>query len=397
MGEIVVAEEIEHSILGASSMHRWSVCPGSVPLIASLGGNAPVEEGMGDEDGGPDGRAKGTAAHEIARICLAEEKDAWEFTGATVKAKGHDVVVDDDMVRGVQQAIDFVRGLVADGDTLMLENRVQLDRYGDGMFGTTDVAILTKDKKTLKVVDFKFGGKPVTARGNPQLRYYAVGIFCGLDGWTAANCNNVELHICQPTVGDGVSSELMFASDLFEWVGNVLVPAVARTKEAKPELVPGSHCSQCPAAWCCEKALSSFEDMEAVDAKELSGVSLARLGELAYKVAAARAACKAIENEVFERLRRGYEVPGWKLVYKRAMRVWKPGAEEEAIRLFGDDAKQVTFVSPAQLEKRPGGKEFVAAHAFKPVPGVTAAPADDNRDAIEPMSAKNAFKDIKTI
>src|SRR5690242_1931335 len=87
-----------HSSIGASSMYRWSVCPGSVNL--SQGIHAPSSRYA----------AEGTCAHSLADVCLSTTMDADVYLGAKRTADGHDFVVDDEMVDGVQLYLDTVRG-----------------------------------------------------------------------------------------------------------------------------------------------------------------------------------------------------------------------------------------------------------------------------------------------
>ena len=71
-----------HSRIGASSMHRWSACPGSVVL----------SEGI--ESRSSDDAKLGTAAHALAEACLNQGLDAADFRGWTIRlVEGEDPVL----------------------------------------------------------------------------------------------------------------------------------------------------------------------------------------------------------------------------------------------------------------------------------------------------------------
>lgn len=116
-------------------MHRWSECPGSIRLTRGI------------ENVSSSYAAEGTVAHDIAAKVL-NGAHLPGYLGQTMTADGHSFVVDEEMLEAVEVYVNHV---------------------------TRTNSI--RDVDTFHVIDLKFGaGKPVEVIGNPQLRYYALGV-----------------------------------------------------------------------------------------------------------------------------------------------------------------------------------------------------------------------------
>jgi len=101
---------------------------------------------------------------------------------------------------------------------------------------------------------------------------------------------------------------------------------------------------------------------------------------------------KVASEMAFGRLQAGKEIPGWKLVPARANREWKEGAEAEAKKKFKAKAfSSPVFLSPAKVEKLPGGAAFSQRWAFKPDAGLTVAKQSDARRTVS-KDTKSMFK-----
>src|SRR5208282_2991533 len=144
-------ERPAHSKLGASGAERWMNCPGSVSLLSEL--KLP-------ESDEPDYRSLGTAAHELACLCLQGGLDAWEYIGHKIGAH----VVDEDMVDAVQIYLDECCSL-PEGE-IFIEFRVDAPEFDHDFYGTTDFACVSGT--TLFVRDYKHGaGVAVDVENNP--------------------------------------------------------------------------------------------------------------------------------------------------------------------------------------------------------------------------------------
>jgi hypothetical protein len=101
---------------------------------------------------------------------------------------------------------------------------------------------------------------------------------------------------------------------------------------------------------------------------------------------------KGCREMAFDTLKRGGEIPGWKLVAKQGLRKWTDdNAAADALRAAGahpfTDPK---IISPAEAEKRlaktklgkKGGEALVETLAFKPTTGEALVPVTDSRPAL---------------
>lgn len=370
-----------HSKVGASSMYRWSNCPGSVRECAKV----PNRESSY--------AAEGTAAHDLAAHCLR--------TGSNPTP-----AVDPD--GAVQTYIDHVRSLVPyKGDTLLIEQSFHLKELHPDLYGTADAVVWKPAERHLHVIDYKHGaGVMVEVKGNPQLRYYALGALLS-SGFPAMK---VTTTIVQPRCQhpDGViRSETFDAFDLLDWSAD-LVDAVKRTEDPNAPLNPGDHCRFCPAAAVCPAlheraaALAQLEFSpsavpydparlkQALDARPAIRAWLTALDEFAY----AEAMAGRLPAEV-----------GYKLVEKRANRKWVD--EDLAAAALQDSGLLSTQIyetpalkSPAQIEKlvgKKGFKEIEADYVTKESSGFTLVPVDDPRPPVRILDAAAEFTGVPVV
>jgi hypothetical protein len=112
------------------------------------------------------------------------------------------------------------------------------------------------------------------------------------------------------------------------------------------------------------------------------------LGLAATETNIVKGLAKVFDEEIFTRLRAGKQISGWKMVAKKADRVFKDDAP--VADTFGEAAYEKKLKTPPAIEKLEGGKDFVKKYAYKPDTGMTVAPDTDaragqavrNRDAV---------------
>lgn len=382
-----------HSPLGASSAERWMNCPGSVALIKGLDL---------DESDEPEYRGLGIAAHEAAAHCLKNDMDAWEIMGE----KFHNFPVDQNMAQAIQTYIDTVRPDIIDAQTTAsyIEHGLAyvqtdgalseiIDPRADGLlkkyfYGTGDCAIVMG--KLMKVIDYKHGeGIIVEADNNPQLMYYAFGFML-----VHPEVETVLIRIVQPrTFDEPVKTWVTSANYIREWVANQLVPAMQLTEVDGAELDAGPWCRFCPAKLVCPMMSSLFGAAMKYNPKQLVDNTNASIGRSYQYMQAVKFYLKALEDETFRRLNLGQDVPGTKLVPKKANRVYKSEASALAKKQFGKDAMvPAKLKSPSELEELGSeAKEFVREYAYTPQTGLTVAREDDNRPAVKVQTTQEAF------
>lgn len=237
-----------HSLLGASSMHRWSVCPGSVRLSADA---PPVTNAAAEE---------GTEAHAYAAWCIDPE------AGGRRPYKTHflEYGASNEMIDCVAHYYDYVYDNF-DGapDLLMVEQRFDLSGVHPGCFGTADAVIWKPAAETLVVVDYKHGKKRVHAQDNPQLMYYALGALLNV----RLPAKRVRMVIAQPRCGgEPIAEWEIDAADLLDFRMDLVRYARATAAPDAP-LVPGDHCFFCPAGQTCpaqreKRARNAFDPVD---------------------------------------------------------------------------------------------------------------------------------------
>jgi len=372
-----------HSEHGASSAYRWLACPGSVSLSRGI------------RDKTSEYAIEGTAAHELAELALKKERDASFWIGMQIE----NVEVTEEMAEAVQVYVDHIKSLLCPDDDLRLEQRITLDKINPPrpMFGTADCVIYRRATKELFVYDYKHGaGVPVEAVGNKQLRYYALGALLSLD--STEPCTTITAGIIQPRANhsDGpIREETFSAGELLDFAAE-LVEGVEATLRPDAALNPGSHCRFCKAAALCPaKRDQAFELAKIefgedallpnhIDPRQMTIEQVANFLTLADQI---EDWLRAMRSHVQSELEAGRPVPGWKLVNKRATRVWT--SQEQVVEwatkfgLHEDEILDKKVKSPAQLEKIVGKKNLPKDLVSSVSTGYTLARESDKRPAAE--------------
>lgn len=399
----------QHATLSASGASGWMNCYGK-PFM---------------EKGLPESSSKyadeGTAAHEVAAMCLEQNQDAAAFAGRMIQvtrgegaqATSRSFEVNEEMVEAVQRYIDIVRGL---GGDLMVEQKVDFGNWigVEDQFGTSD-SLVVLDKELI-VVDLKYGkGVRVEAEENPQLQLYALGCYdiAELAGY---EIETVRLMIVQPRL-PSVSEWVCSIDDLKAFALEAKIAARHAIHQwegkAEPKLTPGEkQCRWCKAKATCPAAASlvrsmvgagstpasapdDFADLT-VDTKEvIAGHSEEDLGAAMAHVDFIEKWCSAVRAEVERRLVEGKPVDGFKLVAgKKGARAWadKEAAETalKAMRLKQDEMYDYSLISPTTAEKLAKAgklgdrqwKKLCDDHITQTQGKPSVAPVSDKRPAI---------------
>lgn len=385
-----------HSEHGASSAYRWTQCPGSVSMCRGIPNKSSIYA------------LEGTAAHTLGEWCLEQQKDAEDFLGDFIEVDSNGVQakfeVTEEMAEAVQVYVDFVRKTLQPGDVLLLEQKIKLDKLDPPapMFGTSDCNIYRPSEKTLFVFDYKHGaGVPVEVKGNKQLKYYALGSLLALA--EHLQCEKVVYGIIQPRAPhpDGpIRTDETSVGDLLDFAGD-LVEAVEETLKPNAPLKAGSHCKFCSAAAVCpakrDQAFSlaqmDFEDFvpEKIDPRHMSIETVSNMLKVIPQI---EDWIRSLRAYAQSQLETGEAVPGWKLVNKRATRVWvdhnkvKDWAKKAGLE--NDEIFESKLKSPAQLEKVVGKKNLPEELVTAVSSGYTLAPESDKRQAVD-LSAGSEF------
>lgn len=363
-----------HSEIGASSMYRWSECPGSVRLSRGIKSKQSVyaEEGI--------------EAHEIAADWLngrpaPADLDPEMYEAIKVYV---DAIFYDWVTIGVKEA------------TLLVEHKFDLSKVYPGAFGTADAAIYDPINKILYVYDFKYGaGIPVEVKGNPQLKYYGLGALLSFD----VPCVEVELVIAQPRCShpDGPirrwrfpSIELLdFASDLAEYA--------KATENPNAPLVPGDHCRFCPASGICSELHGKALTLAKEEFRNDLTYDPEKLSHVLDWIPTLEGWIKSVKDFAYGEAQHGRTPPRYKLVAKRANRKWKD--EKAAINYVTQDlgltesAFSTSFKSPAQIEKMLSKEQKIELKSYytSETSGTSLVPEHDKRPPVL-LDAKSEFE-----
>lgn len=382
-----------HAKLGASVAPRWLACPGSIRLAGEQE-NIQTEYALA-----------GQAAHAVGQMALERKVEPDMWLGLTVER----VEVDEEMVEAVKVYTDHCRSIVA--TTHWIEHKFSLaDLNPPGpMFGTADYVAYDGLRRLLTVVDFKYGqGVVVEAKGNKQLRYYALGaaLTLGKDH----PIETVRMTIVQPRAShsDGViRSEEIDYLEILAFAGELMDGARATLKPDAP-LHAGSHCRFCPASATCPEqrkqvqalAQVTFEAMPLDVPPTPDSLPPEVFSDILSKLHILEDWGKAMRAEALRRLEAGIEVPGFKIVAKRATRRWvSEKTVDDWFHNEGYDDEELwdkKLKSPAQLEKLVGKKNLPAELVESKSSGFTLAPAADKRPAL-PTGAAEAFAALPSV
>lgn len=348
-----------HSQFSPSGAHRWMACPGSIAAEAGL---PDTSSEFADE---------GTAAHEVASWCLADNCAALAYLGVEIEVGERKFIVDADMCEAVQHYVDEVRA-AAGGLPILAERRVDFSKVigVEDQGGTADVIIVSEDGTEIQVRDLKFGrGVRVTAEDNPQLMLYALGALEEFD--ILGEVERVTVGIHQPRIADGTSEWTVSVEDLRAF-GTAAANAAAAALAPDAPRVPGpKQCQWCKAkATCPELAefviktvAGDFVDLTQEIAPQIEGAATLvplvggkHLASMLRAVDLVEDWCAAVRKHADAELLNGRPVPGFKLVQgKRGNRKWRDAVEAEeamkAMRLKHDLMYDYSVISPTAAEK----------------------------------------------
>lgn len=353
-----------------------------------------------DLDAGSNYANEGRMLHEVMAICLNEDKRPNELVGNTYCGV---VFTEELCATHAVPALDLFDSVYAslDDATFCEEIRVDLSELIPGAFGTFDVLVVgTKDGRRVGViVDWKFGsGIVIEARGNFQMGFYALAatydprfreMLAGVDDFLFVIIQPTR----EPTLDMWLATERwmrMFEATLVIGIEDALKPGAPRAM--------GSWCRWCSAQLACP----TFKNVvyETIT-KEPALMSSLELGWWKRKEPEVVSFFRRLDDYMKAQLSSGHEVPGYKMVAKRAQRRYIDEARVARIfsKLLPEDRLYLkSFVSPAQLEKaikaavadgslkREQGqaliKKALPKLTEKPETGKVVAPISDKREAV---------------
>lgn len=381
---------MSHARLSASAAHRWMACPGSVALSAGI------------PDRSSAAAAQGTFAHHIAAECLKEGAavlllkgpgDPLAWLGNKTIIDGHTVECDQAMVDGVRVYLQSILDDLQQGDQIWIEEDVTpaLQTLDPRLGGNSDFIRYRPATRHLRVRDLKYGaGVFVDAVDNVQAMTYALGALLK----TGVKCDEVTVTIDQPRIetGEGTTRDFSFpAFQIIDFAADLVDAALAVKPGAA--IVPGKkQCGFCPARRTCPALEAQQHALVAMDFNAVTGYDVVDLAKGLSLIEMVKARIKAMEEFAYQEATRGVEIPGWKLVEKRATRKWldEEKAVAWALQNAVDPYAPREVKSPAQLEKglSKNSKAAMAALVEKKSSGNALVPSSDDRPAAKLLTAE---------
>lgn len=362
-----MAEVTSHSrVVGGSTAKRVINCPGSVALCAKM----PPKPSSKYAD-------EGTLLHNIISEVLDKGQTPESFLGM----KYEDVVFTQQLLEdkllpalALLDEVDPTKEM-----EYAVETRVGFGDFLPDVFGSTD--LLGRIGSRAIVLDWKFGdGVAVEAEENPQLMFYAAAAMRTDEvSWVFDGADEIEMIIVQPPMIKRwtTTKERVFA---FE---KELKQAVKEAMQPDAKLNHGEHCRWCAAKPVCPRMTGAVDRALKSQIESLDVVHIGAYLKNADLLEQWITDLRALAHQVLES---GKEVPGWKLVAKRATRQWvnEEQAVKELFTSLGDEVYTKKVVSPAQAEKllKARGEKLPADQVVSVSSGSTLAPVDDPRPAM---------------
>ena len=274
-------------------------------------------------------------------------------------------------------------------------------KISDDMGGSIDFIGRSADKKTVTIVDYKFGYVNVEVVENAQAQFYALAAATdpSTSDWFGPDLETIVLAIIQPNDN---------GEDLQTWETNLnqidafeteYLKAVEKTENPEALANSGPACKFCPA-----EAICPVKTGEAMRATRVNEITANKLAEYLPMVEELKSWIKSVEKMAHEQLELGAPIKGYKLVAKRATRVWnQPEIVEDKIRkakkITLEDGFEYKLKSPAQIEKvcKTLGIDYLKQYAplcSSVSSGTTIAKDSDKRSAVIPFAGLKQLNDM---
>ena len=365
---------LKHAKFSASGSSKWLNCAGALNAEKNYQDTTSIYA------------EEGTTAHEVADLCLKNRTKAKVYLNKTINK----MVVNDDMVKYVQEYINYVLSFENIETSLLTEERVDFSSVAPNAFGTMDSAVINHKDKSCHIFDLKYGmGELVTAKENTQAQLYAIGLLKKFE-----YLEKFTIHIVQPRKFNFDSWEIT-TKDLIDF-GEFVAERATMSLSINAKRTAGEkQCRWCKARFDC-KALydyttsmiaDEFEDLKDIDINVITNEDKRKLldnKKLIIKY------IENIESNVYSKLSNGEQFNGYKLVAGRASRTWKPELEDDLVAKLGDDAYTKKLIGITKAEKLLT-KEDMEELTFKADGKPTLAPESDKRKAIELEDIAESF------
>lgn len=371
----------KHSLLSASTSHRWLNCPPSARLCEEY------------EDKPSEYAQEGTDCHEL---CAYKVEKA---LGHRVKDPTENLTYyNSEMEDCAEGYCSFVMEQVAEAkkrcaDPLILvEQRLDYSRYVgiEGSFGTGDCVIVSDG--LLHIIDYKHGlGVLVSAEKNSQLSCYALGALDLFDG--IYDITEVSLTIYQPR-RENVSTYTMSKDELLTWADTVLSPTAKLAYDGKGDFKAGDHCQFCKAKANCRKRAEYNLELARYDFEMPATLEDDEVASILTKVDELVSWASGLKEYALQKALSGTKFTGFKVVEGRSNRKYTDeDAVARTVEAAGFDPYEKKLLGITAMSQALGKKKFeelLGGLVCKPPGKPTLVPESDKRPAMN-----TAIEDFK--
>ncbi len=373
---------MKHHKYGGSTAERTMNCPAWINLAEGI----------------PKGKAstpalEGTAMHTLFEKGVVDEGyDPDVDIGTVQKDPEGNVTITQVHADKVVDALEVLDKVIEKYD-MDVDAEASME-YDADTGGTADIIGFNPEDNVFAVGDLKTGdGLMVYAEENAQLLFYTWLAVMEYRHEFEFNSETVFLlFIIQPSERRDDPLDV-WQTDLATIVafGEAFKLAVRVSNSGHKDPNPGKWCKYCPALFTCpaKTGLVAAASRLRHDSGELDDLIKAMT-----MVDDVEEWCRAVRKMAHEQAEQGVKLPGYKIVNKRATRIWTNPAETEktlklARKITIADYMEMTLMSPAKLEKVLKRKKvdfkkyesMITLHSS----GTTLVKADDKRQEALPL------------
>lgn len=358
---------MRHLTFGGSTAERTLNCPAwiqrSKGVLRRPAGAAALE---------------GSMHHHVQEQSRLNDNKPSDYLGLVYEEAAASQTFTDDDLPLAQTAYDLTEDVLNEYGIVEFLVEPFVQWVADERGGSIDMVGLSEDRRTLLLLDYKFGRVRVSA-SKAQMPFYVVCL--NHDPKFKDMFEGVERIICvivQPRV-DGVSVHEMNLDELAAFEVE-MDSAIEASKLDNARATPGDHCLFCPASPYCKE-----RRMKVHEATLISGDNHNALNAAAGMVEEVEGWLKSVKEEMHAQMSRGVSIDGWKLVAKRAQREWEDEAAVMAAAQDAgvlDDIRVTGLKSVAQAEKALKGSFDLEQFVKRESRGTTIATVDDKREPV---------------
>lgn len=372
---------MKHLTYGGSTAHRTLGCPGWVKKSENIprrpAGQAAID---------------GSMHHEVQENCQRDDLTPEDCIGQVyTEGTATREFVEDDLPLS-EIAYNATNKLLDELNIEELEVEPFVQLLKDRVGGSIDLLGLSEDRKTLLILDYKFGSVKVEVDNSPNLYLYAASSRADAitkDLWSEVT--KIVFAIVQPQV-KGVVSTFETTPAKVDEFEKELMAALESDK-----INPGPHCKYCPAEPYCEEKRAQVVTAVLLGAREHKELEAAAL-----MIVEVENWLKSMKEEMYLQLNRGVPIHGWKIVEKAARKKWIDAKAASAfLKEKRIPARDITnpaaLRTPTQildyLHKK--GRDYdLSGFIIAESSGTTLAPEDDSREAVVMSDTKGHLADM---